>query len=321
MIHLQLKAVLATLGLLLLGTSCSTTSYHEEYRLRLGEAQASLEKTQYLEANNNLVDLVDEVLSQDDSSYDLQGFMALFQLMRMHELASFSHSYMTESVKSRTVVNRKSGGRGPSRTGHLVAATYFAGKLLALAPSMYEAPRVVEEVELLPKSLSKLTPTGVDAYSRLLLASGYARLGLYGQARDMLFETEEPAFEPFKSRDDKADRAVFQILAERDVLAGTQAWIFLTLHRRHRDAVPQRGLAYRYGIRALEAARKAEVGLKGNDADWVGQLEDEFHSWILELKKKEGGGQFKADDTTAYSETVMESGDGEPIIDFTFQQK
>lgn len=322
MISINTKACAAILAALTFGTSCSSTSYHEGFKARLAASQEALDDTRYWDANVDMIALLGDVLAEDDPSYDLQGFAAAYQLMRMHELASFSSGYMTEAVKSRTVVDRKHGGKVPSRTGHMLASTYFAGKLLALAPSHAQAVRSFEGANLLPPTLDGLSVTRTGDYARLVLSSSYARLGFDSQAREMLF-LSDGAFSVFESLEDRADIQVAEMLANHDLIDASQAWIYFTVYRFYRESVDYRGLAYRFGVRAIHSARAAKEGkplLRGKAAQWVAQLEVEFHAWIRALDEdRTNGGRFEAEDGTAYAANVVRSGEDEHVIDFRFR--
>lgn len=322
MISINTKACAAILAAVTFGTSCSSTSHHEEYKKRLEASQDAIDDARYWDVNEDMVALLGDVLAEDDPSYDLQGFAAGYQLMRMHELASFSSGYMTEAVVSRTTVDRKNGGKGPSRTGHILASTYFAGKLLTLGPSRSQAVRSFEESNLLPASLEGLTVTRTVDYARLVLSSSYARLGFDSQARDMLF-LPEGAFDVFNERDDRADIQVAEMLADHDLIDASQAWVYFTVYRRCRESPDHRGLAYRFGVRAIHSARAAKEGkppLRGKAAQWAAQLEVDFHDWIRALDEdQENGGVFMAEDGTAYKANVLRSGEDQDVIEFRFR--
>jgi hypothetical protein len=304
--HLARTALGGSALALVLGLAgCSTPSFHAEYAQRLDASQQRLANGELAAANRDLVGMLDSMREKGASDYALQRFLTVDLLARVHERASYDGAFWTEDSTSGTSLGSTSRER-PAPTRHTVASTYWAGRLLELAPGVRSAARTVKGVDLAPGALADVDSANGTLYARMLLVAAYARLGYSTPARELLIEVPE-----FASTERRADEAAAALLDSLSMPVATQAWVFLEAHRHHRDANelnPE--LAYRYGIRArtaTEGSTGSRTGLGEND---------EVVAWTEGLAATGSFQSSKGTPFGPYVQVCEES--GENALDFVF---
>lgn len=304
--HLARTALGGSALAVLLGLAgCSTPSFHAEYAQRLDASQQRLASGELAAANRDLAGMLDSIREKGAGDYALQRFLAVDLLARVHETASYAGAFWNEHSTGGTSLGSTSRKR-PAPTRHTVASTYWAGRLLELAPGVRSAARTADGVDLAPGALADVNSENGTLYARMLLVSAYARLGYSTPARELLIEVPE-----FSSTERYGDIAAAALLESLSIPLATQAWIFLEAHRHHRDADelnPE--LAYRYGVHA----RTATEGSTGSGTA-LGES-DEVVGWTLGLAAQ---GSFQSSKGTPFGPYVRVCEEsGENALDFVF---
>lgn len=299
-----MKRLLSSLAVapLALFASCSSPNYYAEYSATLAQSQDLMSRGDLTGANQQLASMLDTMRERGTEGYGLQRFYAVHLLTEVHESAANGNEFLTESTKSGISLGNATRTR-PSTTGHVVASSYWAGRLLGLAGSVGGAAQG-DGTDLAPGRLASVDASSATEYARFVLIGAYSRLAFSTPARELLADVPE-----FASTSRRADEQAEALLDELGVPTATRAWIYLEAFRMHReqsDLSPE--LAYRYGIRARIASREAPgcgTGLGEND---------EIVAWVAGLD-----GQFKSSKGTVFGPfTRVCEESGEEAIDFTF---
>lgn len=299
----RLLTTLALAAPAALFAGCSSPKYHAEYAQTLASSQQLMAQGDLTGANGQLTGMLETLRERGTQDYELQRFFAVHLLTEVHELAAYGNEFMTESTQAGVSLGNTTKKR-PSTTGHVVASTYYAGRLLGLASGVDGAARTAGEVLLGPGRLESVDVSAATEYARFVLVAAYSRLGFSTPARELLADAPQ-----FTSTSRRADVQAAEFLDELGVPTATRAWVYLEAFRMHceqAELTPE--LAYRYGVRARASTREAPGSGTG-----LGE-QDEVVNWAESLD-----GQFKSSKGTVfgpYTRVCEES--GEAAIDFTY---
>ena len=294
------SALVTTLCLTTLA-GCGSPPKYKQYRELLGDAHTKIQREKYEATEASLLDFLEETSSEQDV-YEVQRFFATYLLVDLHQRASFGGGFLTE-VNSKASFNVSGSRRGTfqtSDTGHLVATTYFAGKLRALFGKAKKRSTREGDVELLPPPMSTLdAPQALD-FANLALLTAYVRLD---------FEQEAAAIVQSIDALEDGDQAALQFMEDARVPPSAPPWILYAAHVRNRDVEVRK--AYRYGILARRYARATETSFGSVPSDRI-------VDWVLGHPKWE----FVSSGNQPFLPTITECPEsGDDVLDFQPRSK
>ncbi|MEM8710216.1 MAG: hypothetical protein AAGG01_04635 [Planctomycetota bacterium] len=333
----------AALGLPFLALfGCSTPpDLRATFAQRLAAVNAEVEQENLVQANADLVELIQEITAAQDPRYASQRMLCDALLVRLHASATEESGFLLQpGAFEFDATALQSEQEVVSPTAHRLAAIFHAWHLSEKASQAEEAetPWTARDgdIEVIPSSLSPfLDQSHVSGYVSLMVCASLAELGFQEQAKSMLVKFNDSEggrlfdpqrFEGLRSAGAERPEEAALTALDRYELSPEQRWhIIHTAHElfrarfdRMKGAVDPT-LAYRFGCLAAlgelvrDEADEYDVH-SGATLDLA--VRDRFYAWVEELRQEYG--TFVSGDTSMGPGVVESTDSGEPAIRFAW---